>query len=1021
MRDGIIPWWVVTSSDGFAREAFGVPVPLGARCLVSGSDLVRDADGTYRVLEDNLRSPSGISYVVENRVAMTRLLPHVFADMPVRPVDHYGRSLLGALSRVAPAAAGEQPRIVVLTPGVYNSAYFEHVFLAAHMGVELVEGRDLVVDDHVVYMRTTQGLERVDVIYRRIDDAFLDPVVFRPDSTLGVPGLMAAVRSGNVTIANAVGNGVADDKAVYAYVPELIRYYMGEDPILPNVDTYLLWEPDQREHVLERLDQLVVKPVAEAGGYGITIGPTASDEQLAVCREAILADPRGWIAQEVVSLSRHPTLVDDHLEGRHVDLRPFVLTSDTVEVIPGGLTRVAMMRGSLVVNSSQGGGSKDTWVLAPTPEELDAEEQAARAGRPVRRRRGGGVMLARDAESLFWIGRYLERAEDTARLLDVTYHGLLEASVAEEFAAWTGVLAAVGLDAAFRERDLTPTASAVSSFLVHDRRNQGSILSAVEQTRENARTVRELLSTELWEAVNSFCLALRTRDLAAEVEAQPHELYGFVRQHCQTVAGVAAETLARDEGWRFLKLGWNLERAEWSCRLLRVRQVHLASAGFHEWVGTLRSASALEAYRRAHRASMDPADVVGFLLLSRQLPPQRPLLAAHGRAGPAGAGPARLDAPPPAPRRPAALGPRVRRRAGADVGRPRRRAAGGRAGHPAGRHVGGPAVLHQQPRVRPPRPAGAARRGAPREARHPLRHVVHLRRVGEGGPERAAGLSGHRRPPAAHQLPGDDVAVGQGGVVHRLLGHAGGRVRPPPAPRGAGGGRRGDRRHPAPAAAHRGLRGRTRWRTAGSSTRWASTSSARPTPTGARAWPPSARRQAALAGPEVVGTVLALHRAVGTSLRYERGVTDVGVPVEDVLRTGRGVCQDFAHLAVALCRSRGIPARYVSGYLFTRDETHLEPVEELGDEEPVRVQTHAWFEAAVPGWGWLALDPTNQQAVGARHVKIGHGRDYDDVQPLRGVFWGSAAATVQPSVEIRRLPVAEAQHLDALRHLRQQQ
>lgn len=229
-------------------------------------------------------------------------------------------------------------------------------------------------------------------------------------------------------------------------------------------------------------------------------------------------------------------------------------------------------------------------------------------------------MLARDAESLFWIGRYLERAEDTARLLDVTYHGLLEASVAEEFAAWTGVLAAVGLDATFRERDAAPTASGVSSFLVHDRDNPGSILSSVEQARENARTVRELLSTELWEAVNSFCLTLRVRDLAAEVEAQPHELYGFVRQRCQTVAGVAAETLARDEGWRFLTLGWNLERAEWSCRLLRVRQVHLASAGFHEWVGTLRSASALEAYRRAHRASMDPADVVGFLLLSRSFP-----------------------------------------------------------------------------------------------------------------------------------------------------------------------------------------------------------------------------------------------------------------------------------------------------------------------------------------------------------------------------------------------------------------
>jgi len=373
VRDGIIPWWVVTSSDGFSREAFGIPMPLGARCLVAGIDLVRDGAGVYRVLEDNLRSPSGISYVVENRVAMTRLLPQMFADTPVRPVDHYGRSLLGALNRVAPPSAGDEPTVVVLTPGVFNSAYFEHVFLAAHMGVELVEGRDLVVDDQVVYMRTTKGLKRVDVIYRRIDDAFLDPVVFRPDSSLGVPGLMSAARSGSVTIVNAVGNGVADDKAVYAYVPALTRYYLDEEPILPNVETYLLWDPDQRASVLNRLDQLVIKPVAEAGGYGITIGPAASDEELAKCREDIVADPRNWIAQELVSLSRHPTLIDDHAEGRHIDLRPFVLTSDVVEVIPGGLTRVAMKKGSLVVNSSQGGGSKDTWVLAPTREDVESE------------------------------------------------------------------------------------------------------------------------------------------------------------------------------------------------------------------------------------------------------------------------------------------------------------------------------------------------------------------------------------------------------------------------------------------------------------------------------------------------------------------------------------------------------------------------------------------------------------------------------------------------------------------------
>ena len=365
LHDCVVPRWLVTSSDGFVREASGIPVAGGARCLVAGIDLVRDAEGTYRVLEDNLRNPSGISYVLENRVAMTKVLPAAFADHRVRTVDHYGATLLEALRSVAPASAGDDPTVVVLTPGVHNSAYFEHAFLARQMGVELVEGRDLVVDEHVVSLRTTRGLERVDVIYRRIDDDFLDPVVFRADSTLGVPGLMAAARGGNVTLANAVGNGVADDKAVYAYVPELIRYYLGEEPILPNVETHLLWEPEQRAAVLDRLHELVVKPVAASGGYGLVIGPAATDEELAACRTAIEGDPRGYIAQEVVSLSRHPTLVGDHLEGRHVDLRPFVVTGEHVEVIPGGLTRVALRKGSLVVNSSQGGGSKDTWVLAP--------------------------------------------------------------------------------------------------------------------------------------------------------------------------------------------------------------------------------------------------------------------------------------------------------------------------------------------------------------------------------------------------------------------------------------------------------------------------------------------------------------------------------------------------------------------------------------------------------------------------------------------------------------------------------
>ncbi|MEX2208226.1 MAG: circularly permuted type 2 ATP-grasp protein [Myxococcota bacterium] len=364
VRDGIVPRRLVVSSDGFVREAVGIRVPHGARCVVAGIDLVRDGDGSYRVLEDNLRTPSGISYVLENRATLARVMPALSARHRIRPVHHYASSLLASLHSIAPKARGSKPSVVVLTPGIYNSAYFEHAFLARQLGAELVEGRDLVVENHNVYARTTKGLERVDVIYRRVDDGFIDPAVFRPDSVLGVPGLMGALRAGNVGLANSLGCGVADDKAIYPYVPALIRYYLNEDAILPNVDTYLLWEPDQREAALARLHELVMKPVAASGGYGIVIGPQATEEQLEICRKEILCDPRAWIAQELVQLSSHPTFIDGRLEPRHIDLRPFILAGERIEVVPGGLTRVALPRGSFIVNSSQGGGSKDTWVLA---------------------------------------------------------------------------------------------------------------------------------------------------------------------------------------------------------------------------------------------------------------------------------------------------------------------------------------------------------------------------------------------------------------------------------------------------------------------------------------------------------------------------------------------------------------------------------------------------------------------------------------------------------------------------------
>jgi uncharacterized circularly permuted ATP-grasp superfamily protein len=364
LDDQVIPRRLITSSAHFHREAHGVRPANGVRIHVAGVDLVRDEEGTFRVLEDNLRCPSGVSYVLENRRTLSHVVPEVFTGYRLRGVEEYPARLLAALLAAAPVGVAD-PTVVVLTPGVHNAAHFEHAFLARRMGVELVEGRDLFCRDGVVRMRTTRGSEPVHVIYRRIDDDYLDPVHFRPDSVLGVPGILNAARAGSVTIANGVGNGVADDKAVYPYVPAIVRYYLGEEPVLPNVTTYDLRDPDERAHVLPRLDQMVVKPVDGSGGYGIVVGSRASDAELAAAAAEIEADPRGWIAQPIVPLSTSPTLVEGGaLAPRHLDLRPFAVNDgERVWVLPGGLTRVALTEGSLVVNSSQGGGSKDTWVL----------------------------------------------------------------------------------------------------------------------------------------------------------------------------------------------------------------------------------------------------------------------------------------------------------------------------------------------------------------------------------------------------------------------------------------------------------------------------------------------------------------------------------------------------------------------------------------------------------------------------------------------------------------------------------
>ena len=386
LADRVVPAALVTSSPHYLRAATGVSPPNGVRIHVAGIDVVRGRDGGFCVLEDNLRTPSGISYVVENRRTMSRVFPELFASHRVRPVDSYPARLLEALKAGAPTGAAD-PTVVVLTPGVYNAAYFEHTFLARQMGVELVEGRDLVCRANTVYMRSTTGEQRVDVVYRRIDDEYLDPLHFRTDSMLGCPGILNAARAGNVTIANAVGNGVADDKLVYTYVPAMIDYYLGEKPILANVPTYRLEDPDQLAQALERLDRLVIKPVDASGGRGLLIGSAATDAELAEAAATLTANPRGWIAQETVDLSTAPTHVGDRLRARHLDLRPFAVNDgERVWVVPGGLTRVALPEGSLVVNSSQGGGSKDTWVLAG-----DGERPAPPAAIPDRDAAGAEV------------------------------------------------------------------------------------------------------------------------------------------------------------------------------------------------------------------------------------------------------------------------------------------------------------------------------------------------------------------------------------------------------------------------------------------------------------------------------------------------------------------------------------------------------------------------------------------------------------------------------------------------------
>ncbi len=371
INDKVVPREIIESSAGFLKECMGIKPPKNIWCHITGTDLIKHSDGAYYVLEDNLRVPSGVSYVLGNREIMKRTFPQVFEELGVRPVYDYPLRLLEMLQCLVQK---ENPVVAVITPGIYNSAYFEHSFLAQQMGVQLVEGKDLVVKGGYVYMRTTKGLEKVDVIYRRIDDNFIDPKKFRKDSVLGVPGIFDVWKKKHVALANALGTGVADDKVIYSYVPQIIKYYLSEDAIIQNVPTYLCWDEKQRQHVIQNIATMVVKAANESGGYGMLVGPASTKAEQEEFKKLIEANPRNYIAQPTMALSRVPTIVGDHLEGRHVDLRPYVLYGDKIKVMPGGLTRVALRKGSLVVNSSQGGGSKDTWVLRDPKEDFEQEE-----------------------------------------------------------------------------------------------------------------------------------------------------------------------------------------------------------------------------------------------------------------------------------------------------------------------------------------------------------------------------------------------------------------------------------------------------------------------------------------------------------------------------------------------------------------------------------------------------------------------------------------------------------------------
>jgi len=607
LEAGVIPRGLVYTSLQYRRQMAGVDPPGGVYIHVAGIDLVRNRDGTYYVLEDNVRVPSGVSYVLENRTILTALLPGLLRSLPVRSVRDYPDLLGQALRDVT---AVNDPRVIVLTPGVFNSAYFEHAFLAREMGIELAEGRDLVVEEDTVYLRTLHGLERVDVIYRRVDDEFLDPVVFTPDSLLGVPGLFHAYRRGRVAIANAIGTGVADDKAVYPFVPAMIRFYLDEEPVLPNVSDARLDHGETADFLRDRPQDYVLKPADRSGGYGVAIlGQLGDAERERLVRTA-LDEPRAWVVQRLIDLSTHPTLVDARFAPRRIDLRPFVICgADGACVLPGGLTRVALPQGSFIVNSSQGGGTKDTWVRR-TPACL-----------------GDSRMLRRVAQDLCWAGRYFERADCLARFVFAPHRlGLEVGHLGPDPDAWIRRIAwCFGEAGAGRVESGRLDPRETIARVVLSPEGEQSIARCIARAHENARRGRAYLSRETYESLNRLYMLLR--DLSPERTEWSFALQR-IEQACRVVSGYMGDTVVRDEAWQVLHAGRHLERASQAVRIVRAGAVDgdgrpwLIGARVDPlaWGGLLRSCSAYEAYRKVYRGPIDPLCALELLLVYPAFP-----------------------------------------------------------------------------------------------------------------------------------------------------------------------------------------------------------------------------------------------------------------------------------------------------------------------------------------------------------------------------------------------------------------